>query len=429
MKTMWHMSLMLGLLAATFGPQGDARAQGTDLASKCRENGDHATCAAAGFPLEASSPETTVELYATACSKHPEQCWALLSYAQRTLKKKDGPRAAQLMEKACELRSARGCTMLAAEFEEGERGIAPDAAKAGKLYDKGCELGSSRACLLLAVMVDDGRGSRRDPARSQRLRARAETLDKAVPRPTATPTEVAADEAQCRKKQDAARCLAAGAVLQDTDAVKAEEVFRIGCAADKASCGLWGFAIERFRRDDAARGQRLLEEGCAQGTALACTVLADLNHAGPKSITRNESKAAELYDKACTLGDPAGCRAVASRFRGAKQIPKADELRERAYTLEAEADKGSAEAQAKWVKEAPLQVARDAYSREVTARRAEWRALEARSRTRWELRMQRLAAVDAGREPPPLPPAPANDAELSAVRDAAIKRMAKALFP
>jgi hypothetical protein len=43
--------------------------------------------------------------------------------------------------------------------------------------------------------------------------------------------------------------------------------------------------------------------------------------------------------------------------------------------------------------------------------------------------MQRLAAVDAGKEPAPLPALPPEDAENSVARDATIKRMTKALFP
>jgi hypothetical protein len=67
--------------------------------------------------------------------------------------------------------------------------------------------------------------------------------------------------------------------------------------------------------------------------------------------------------------------------------------------------------------------------REAERRYAEWRALTQRARARWAVRMQRLAEVDAGNEPEPLPAAPGSDAEASAVRRGAIQRMAKALFP
>jgi TPR repeat protein len=418
--------VLAGLLALA----ADARADAPDLAAKCRETGEHLVCAAAGAPLEATSPETAMELYSASCAKHPDQCWALIAYGQRTLKKRDGARAAQILEKGCDLKAPRACATLGAELEEGERGINVDLTKAARFYDRACDSGSARACLILAVMVDDGRGARRDPARAQKLRAKADTIEKTTPRAASSAADVAQNEALCRKSQDASRCAAAGAVIQDTDAVKAEELFRLGCTIDKTSCGLWGFAVERFRRDDPSRGLRLLEEGCiTQSNALACVVLADLNHAGYKSIPRNEQRAAELYEKACTLGDFIGCRATASRFRGVKNIPKADELRERAWALEAEADKAILPLQDKWIKDAPLIVARDPYQRELERRRADWRALAARARARWEIRMQRLAAVESGKEPEPLAPAPPTDAEGSAVRGASIKRMAKGLFP
>lgn len=422
-------AMAFGLVVASPFVAGAASADGPDLAAKCKESGDHVICAVAGYPLEASSPETTFDLYAATCAKHPEQCWALVAYAQRALKKRDGARAAFILDKGCAMSAPRACATLAAEYEEGERGVGQDFAKAARYHDKACELGHPRSCTLLAVMVDDGRGVRRDSARAQKLRTRADTLEKAAPRPTAAPAEAAADEAACRNKKDAARCLSAGAVTQETDAVKAEELFRLGCVAEKASCGLWGFAIERFRRDDPSRGMRILEEGCAASTALACVVLADLHHAGFKSITRNEPRAAELYDKACSLGDAGACRATAARFRGVKNPAKADELRDRASTLEAEADKALPPLVEKWMKDAPQVSAREPYMRELDRRRAEWRALAQRTRARWELRMQRLAAIDAGNTPGPLPPPPTTDAEQSAGRDAAIKRMAKTLFP
>ncbi|HSO34620.1 MAG TPA: tetratricopeptide repeat protein [Labilithrix sp.] len=425
MKTISALGLVATLLLAVT----EARAEGPGLAEKCRETGDHSTCAAAGAPLEGSSPETTLELYSAACAKHPDQCWALVAYGQRTLKKKDGPRAAQVLEKGCELRSARACSVLAAELEEGERGIPQDVARAARLHGQACELGNARSCVLLAVMTEDGRGVRRDARASQRLRTRAEMLDKVVPRPATAPAIIASDDTQCRKNQDALKCLSAGTALQDTDAVKAEELLRLGCTADKTTCGLWGFAIERLRRDDPGRGTRILDEGCASGASLACMVLADLNHSGFRAITRNETRAAELYDKACTLGEPAGCRATAARFRGVKDVGKADELRARASTLEAEADKPALALQEAWLKDAAQASAREPYVRELDRKRAEWRAMTSRARARWELRMQRLAAIDAGNEAPALPPAPATDAAESAARGGAIKRMAKVLFP
>lgn len=425
---MKRFSTCIGL-ATLLVVTSEARADGPALADKCRTSRDHSPCAAAGAVLEASDPETTLELYSASCAKRPDECWALVAYAQRALKKKDAPRAAQVLEKGCELKSARACSVLAAELAEGEQGIAQDAAKAARLYNRACDFGDARSCTLLAVMIDDGRGVRRDPRASQRLRARAESLEKAAARPIATPAGSASDEAQCRKNRDAVRCLSAGSAVQESDAAKAEDLFRVGCTSDKTTCGLWGFGIDRYRRDDPSRGARILDEGCSSGASLACLVLAELHHSGFRAIVRNESRAAELYDKACTQGEPAGCRATAARFRGVKDAGKADELRARASALEAEADKPNLPLQEAWLKDAAQSAAREPYLREVERRRAEWRASTWRARVRWELRMQRLSAVEAGEEPEPPPPAPPVDAEESAIRSGAIKRMAKALFP
>jgi TPR repeat protein len=218
-------------------------------------------------------------------------------------------------------------------------------------------------------------------------------------------------------------------LVQDTDAVKAEELFRLGCTIDKTTCGLWGFAIDRYRRDDPGRAARILDEGCTSGAGLACLVLADLNHSGFRAITRNETRAAELYDKSCTLGEAGGCFATAARFRGVKDAGKADELRARGMSLEAEADKGSAALQEAWLKDAALSGAREPFVRELERKRAQWRVMTSRARARWELRMKRLKEVDEGNEPDPLPAAAPSDAAESTVRTGSIRRMAKTLFP
>ena len=73
MKTMGRKATCslatIAIFATLLGPASDARAEGADLAAKCRETGDHGPCAAAGAPLEASSPESTLELYSASCAK------------------------------------------------------------------------------------------------------------------------------------------------------------------------------------------------------------------------------------------------------------------------------------------------------------------------------------------------------------------------
>jgi hypothetical protein len=120
---------------------------------------------------------------------------------------------------------------------------------------------------------------------------------------------------------------------------------------------------------------------------------------------------------------------VAARYRGVKDVAKADELRNRAASLEAEANKPLAALQEAWMRDAAQGTAREPYLRELERLRAEWRISTARARARWELRLQRLAAVEAGNDPGALPAGPATDAAESTTRMGAIQRMAKTFFP
>jgi hypothetical protein len=269
-------------------------------------------------------------------------------------------------------------------------------------------------------MIDDGRGTPKNPARSKAVRAKYEALDKPPARTPPPAAQVGSDEDACRKSKDAARCLSAGSALQDIDAVKAEEVFRLGCRANKSNCGLWAFAIDRFRKDDTARGTRILEQGCSDGSPTACLVFADVNRFGYRAAPRADGRVLEIWNKACELGEPNGCRAAASRNRAgigvAKSATRADELREKAFKADEEAGKKEREAYEKWLERAAGERAREPYAQELARRRDDLRALADRTR----------GIVKGGASEKSAPPS--DDADQSALGEGAIKRMAKALF-
>lgn len=392
-----------------------------DEAARCRESGDRIICAVAGGALEKQDAQQAFDLYVAACTKKAESCSLLVTHADQLFKRREGPRAVQALDKACQLNSGLACARLGIELEEGERGVPADLAKATKSFEKGCDLGVARACIGLATMIDDGRGTPKNPARSKAVRAKFEALDKAPARTPAPSAQVAADEEACRKSKDAARCIAAGSALQDIDAVKAEEVFRIGCSANKNVCGLWAFAIDRFRKDDTARGTRILEQGCSDGSALACLVFADVNRFGYRAAPRADGRVLEVWNKACELGDPTGCRGVASRNRGgigiAKSATRADEIREKAFKADEESGKKEREAYEKWLERAAGERAREPYAQELDRRKEDLRALVERTRGKGK-------AGSATEKSAP----PSDDVEQSALREGAIKRMAKTLF-
>jgi hypothetical protein len=228
-----------------------------DELARCKESGDRIPCAVAGGALEKTDAQQAFDLYVAACTKKAESCTLLVTHADQLFKRREGPRAVQALDKACATGSGLACARLGIELEEGERGVPQDNGRAARAFERGCDLGVARACVGLANMIDDGRGAPKNPARAKAIRAKLEALDKAAARPSSLGSQ--SDEDACRKSKEAARCVAAGSAMQDVDAVKAEELFRIGCGANKATCGLWSFAIDRFRKDDPGRGTRILE--------------------------------------------------------------------------------------------------------------------------------------------------------------------------
>jgi hypothetical protein len=299
-------------------------------------------------------------------------------------------------------------------------------AKAAKVYEKACDAGNGRACLMLAALTDDGRGTARNPARAKQLHTKADGLDNPPRKPPPSTDVVAADEQACRSQRSAERCSSAGAATQDTDAVKAEELFRIGCTANRQTCGLWTFAIERFRRDDASRGLRLLDQGCQESFPQACLVLAEVQHLGYRSVPRAEARAAELYQKACELGDAFSCRVTAARFRGVKQTAKADEVRDKGSKLDEEADhRGDSD---RWAHDAVDQRTRGPHAQELARALAEWRMLADKARGRAQARAKRLEMAYTGHRLPSVPPFSKEDVDASSAREGSIRRSIPGLF-
>jgi TPR repeat protein len=395
-----------------------------DDASTCKDTGDPLTCAIAGAQAEKNDPQAPLELHVAGCNKAPEHCWSLVVFAELLLKRRDAPRGQWLLERGCEAKAPMACMRLGAELAEGERGIALDMTKAARTLDKACQYGSARGCLMFAALVEDGRGAGRDPGRAKQLRAKADGLDRPV-RTASSPATAAADEETCRKTHDAIKCIAAGMSTQDFDAGKAEELFRIGCAASKNNCGLWSFAIERFRKDDGSRGMRILEQGCAEGSSLACHALAEVVHLGWRATPRNETRATEAYGKACELGDSIACRAAAARTRAAKDAAKADELKERGLKADEESVKG--DSGDKWARDASSQRARGPHAADLDKARVEFLAIAEKAHARAQLREQRVNAKNAGKRLKPLPPPSKEEADASTARVDAIRRSAAAL--
>jgi TPR repeat protein len=422
-----HGSTPLTTLDEIFGAvvTSAPRPEGVADDAVCRDTGDPAACDVAIVQLDKTDPAAALQLAVAGCTKKPDQCWGLVAYAETSLKKRDGARATTILEKGCEAKSGNACFRLGQEAEQGERGIAQDLPKASRALDKACEYGVARACLTLAAILEDGRGVGRNPARAKQLRTKADTLDGAR-RSSPQSNQGPNDEQACRQNHAPDKCLAAATAFQETDAVKAEELHRVGCTANKSSCGLWTFAIDRMRRDDQSRGSRILEQGCEEGSPVACATLAEIQHLGFHTSPRNEARAAEVYQKACDGGDAYSCRVTASRFRAVKNAARADELRDLAQKAE-DADPVHVDGE-HWAKDASEQRLRGPQAQELARALDDWRALVERAKGRSQARTKKLESVLSGHRAPEVPPFSKEDGDASKARESAIKKSVGSLF-
>ena len=116
--------------------------------------------------------------------------------------------------------------------------------------------------------------------------------------------------------------------------------------------GLFGIEDESEQQYAEVEEQNT-EQGCSEGSALACLVFADVNRFGYRAAPRADGRVLEVWNKACELGDANGCRGAASRARAglgvASSATRADELREKAFKADEETGKKEREAYEKWL--------------------------------------------------------------------------------
>ena len=154
---------------------------------------------------------------------------------------------------------------------------------------------------------------------------------------------------------------------------------------------------------------------------MACLVFADVSRFGYRGVAKSDGRVLELWNKACELGEAAGCRGAASRIRNglggvAKSPPRADELREKAFKADEEAEKARRADYDKWIERAGAERLREPYARELDRRRTELATMVDKTRARTKDSSTEKAAPQQ------------EEVDASQLRQAAIVRMAKALF-
>jgi TonB family protein len=254
----------------------------------------------------------------------------------------DPPRAAALLQRACDDGDTRGCVDLADMLGSGG-GIDRDEARAAALYRRGCDAGVGASCDKGGAMYLDGRGVTRDVALA------ASMLQRACDRGSgegcnrlgviyARGVAVNKDEARAVALYDKAcaqaigiACVNLGIAYQNgrgalKDPARARAAYAKGCDAgynwgcnDLARLVSRGEGGERDERSAAALFQRACDSGLPEG----CNELG-IAYARGAGVDRDEARAAALYQRACDAGTPAGCGNLGAMYRDGRAVPRDD---------------------------------------------------------------------------------------------------------
>ena len=213
---------------------------------------------------------------------------ACLALGERAWIAPDGARDLAAAERgfqaACDAGEPRGCVRLAHLFEDGsneaKKGLAPELRRrAAATYEKQCEAQDAYACLVLASLTITGKG-----------------VPKSTPKSLALYTQArGALEQQCADPSTpiAARVRACNAMSL---------VLHRGLGGPK----------------DSARAMETLEQACNSGDVASCMLAGSIWADGPgvREVAAAEpARAIAPYKKACDLGEPKACHAMAKLLR------------------------------------------------------------------------------------------------------------------
>jgi TPR repeat protein len=207
----------------------------------------------------------------------------------------DDATCVRLLDDACAGSVGRACAALADLLLSGV-GTAPDPARAERLLDRGCQAGHGESCFRLSSRTTD-------PAQRRHL------LDEG-----------------CSERSGNA-CLA----LSDLAEEPARRRGLLERACDLGN-GRGCLALSRLGPGRGPKRLALLERGCALQDGAACTEAGDLRRAEARE-PHDLDRAAERYERGCTLGSAPGCARFGSALLRGEGVVR-DPVRGRALLLE-----------------------------------------------------------------------------------------------
>jgi TPR repeat protein len=212
-------------------------------------------------------------------------------------------------EKACERGAAAGCFRVGWFYERGLVGP-PDLARANSYYDRACRGNEGNGCFALLLAYSTGSGVPKNTEIAASLMTKAITLF----------------EAACQSGERSA-CARLASIFGSGNGVtrdlpKSRSFAERACLlGEQGTCIGAGEAYLKGTNGaprDLGRARDLLNRGCQWGTggAFDCCALAT-TYASGNDV--DESMAATLFEKACSLGQGEACITL---YRGKQDVPR-----------------------------------------------------------------------------------------------------------
>ena len=227
--------------------------------------------------------------------------WTVYSQGNGSLKP-DPARGAEYLRMACAMNYVAGCLNLGRFYAEDPAGEGR-LNEAFDLFGKACELGGGEGCGYAGLFYEEGRGVEKKPDAALFMFRKGCNLESGW---------------SCR--------LSANALMAAGEASAASGFYKRACDHDDAmGCRLWGLA--NLNQEDAGDKRNplaldMLEKACGLGDGAGCGILSDLLFDGSLAA-KDEARGVALLERSCELDDPAGCHSLAvRRYNG--QIVKKD---------------------------------------------------------------------------------------------------------
>jgi len=260
----------------------------------------------------------------------------------------DYRRAAELLGPACQSGSADGCTLMGMLARFG-KGTPQDAALSAQLWRRACDAGSPVACVGLGEQLAGGDGVARDDEEAVAV------LDRGCAGGLAMACTKLAEALEVRARPgdqeraietfgracDAAQYDACGAVGirlvigkgVATDRARGLELLRKSCQGGDLKLGCFNLGLSHEKAGEWAPGLAAFERACTLGFTDGCFRSGVILSQGGHGVAKDDAVATERFTRSCDAGEGAACFLVGDIYEATQRPDEAKRAYEKACEL------------------------------------------------------------------------------------------------